>query len=163
VLRAAALELSSVKSATQQEGWNSSLAGRAASALRLAGAVALGRSVSQHEVPRGTAATEGQIAVRRGLRGKKIVLSSAVTAGTPNENGATASRSAIWDGISQTLGAFTAVRYSRNGTPDGTALDAALAEGQDLVRQLWRHQLVRLRLGKTKPHPSEIAKQTWAR
>ena len=171
VLRAASRELSSVKAATQQEGWNGDLAGRAAAALRLAGAIALGTPVSQREVERGTAAAEGQIAVGRGLRGKKIVLSSAVTSGTPNGNAASASRSAIWDGISQTLRTFTAVRYSRpstlrqaeggNGTPDGTALDAALAEAQDLVKRLWRYQLIRL--GKTKTHASEGAKPTWAR
>ena len=161
VLRAASRELASVKSATQQEGWNGDLAGRAAAALRLAGAVALGKSVSQRDAERGVAATEGQIAVRRGLRGRKTVLSSAVTSGTPNGNGVPASRNAIWDGISETLRTFTAVRYARNGTPDATALDAALAEGQDLVKRLWRHQLVRL--GRRKTHASESAKPTWAR
>jgi hypothetical protein len=157
VLRAASRELAAVKSATQQDGWSGDLAGRAAAALRLAGAVALGKSVSQREAERGVAATEGQIAVRRGLRGRKMVLSSAVTSGMVSSNGP----AAIWDGISQTLRTFTAIRYTRNGTPDATALDAALAEGQDLVRRLWRHQLVRL--GKTKAHASESAKPTWAR
>src|SRR5204862_830073 len=41
VLRAASRELSAVKSAAQQDGWNPELAGRAATALRLAGAIAL--------------------------------------------------------------------------------------------------------------------------
>ena len=131
-----------MKAATQQDGWNSDLAGRAATALRLAGAVALGKPVSQRDAERGTSASEGQIAVRQGWRRKRIVLSSAVTSGTPNANGASASRIAIWDGISQALSAFTSIRYRRpelsggNGAPDSTALDTALAEGQDLVKRL---------------------------
>src|SRR5207237_650000 len=87
-------------------------------------------------------AGEGQLAIRRGLRGKKILLSASVT---PNTNGGPAKAgrylngaSALWPGISQTLGTFSAVRYSRNGAPDAAALDAALAEGQDLIRRLRR-------------------------
>jgi hypothetical protein len=168
MLHAAARELSAVKSATQHGGWSGELAGRAAAALRLAGAIALGKPVSQREVARGTTLGEGQIAVRRGLRGKKIALSAAVTSGTPSWSDAPASRTAIWEGISQTLAIFTAARYSRSatlhgadGTLDGTALDTALADGQDLVRRLRRHQLVRL--GKTKTRAPESAKPTWAR
>jgi hypothetical protein len=156
VLRAASRELSAVKSLSQQDGWSGDLAGRAATALRLAGAVALRRPVGEHDAVRGAAAAEGQIATRRGWQRKTIVLSSAVTAAA--RNGAS---SPIWDGISQTLGTFSSFRYSRAGVADGTALDAALAEGQDLVRRLWRRQLVRM--GKQRPHASEHTKPTWAR
>jgi hypothetical protein len=156
VLRAASRELSAVKSAAQQDGWSGDLAGRAATALRLAGAIALRKPVGQHEAASAVAATEGQIAMRRGWRGKKVFLSSAVTAGT--RNGAA---SPIWEGISQTLGTFSSFRYSRAGAADGTALDTALAEGQDLVKRLWRRQLIRR--GMTAPHASEHTKPTWAR
>jgi hypothetical protein len=156
VLRAASRELSAVKSAAAQDGWSGDLAGRAATALRLAGAIALRKPVGQYEAARATRAAEGQIAMRRGWRGRKIVLSSAVTAGS--RNGAA---SPMWDGISQTLGTFSSLRYSRTGAADAVALDTALAEGQDLVRQLWRRQL--FRRGKTAPHASEHTKPTWAR
>jgi hypothetical protein len=160
VLRAASRELSAVKAAALQEGWNSDIAGRAAAALRLAGAIALGRAVSQRDVPRGGTASEGQIVVRRGWLGKKVVLSSGVTSRT-NGLSEAGRNAAIWGSISETLTAFTAVRYSKNGTPDATALDAALAEGQDLVKRLWWRQLVRLPRART--HASESAKPTWAR
>ena len=82
VLRAALRELRAVQSASQSSGWNGDLAGRAAAALRLAGAVALSRPVGHKEVDRATAPTEGQVAAVPGLnalRGKKVVLSASVT------------------------------------------------------------------------------------
>ena len=171
VLRAASRELAAVHGATERDGWNGELAGRAAAALRLAGAVALARPVSQRLAARDATAGEGQVAIRRGLRGKKILLSASVTPNTSNRlrqgfggqdgerhrNGA----SALWPGISQTLATFSAVRYSRNGTPDSTALDAALAEGQDLIRRLRRYQLIRF--GRPVSMTKETSIQTWAR
>jgi hypothetical protein len=161
VLRAASRELSAVHAASQQDGWNGELAGRAAAALRLAGAVALARPVGQRPAARDAAAGEGQIAIRRGFRGKKIMLSASVTPHTVQRNGRRSGGAGLWEGISQTLATFSAVRYSRNGTPDGPALDAALAEGQDLVRRLRRYQLIRF--GRATPTAAETAKQTWAR
>ncbi|HTL02642.1 MAG TPA: hypothetical protein VL243_10455 [Vicinamibacterales bacterium] len=162
VLRAASRELAAVKSLSQQDGWTGDLAGRAATALRLAGAVALRKPVGEHDAVRGTEAAEGQIATKRGWRGKTIVLSSAVTAAT--RNGAP---SPMWEGISQSLGTFSALRYSRPSTGSGqagidaTALDAALAEAQDQVRKLRLRRLVSM--GKRPPRAAEHTKPTWAR
>ena len=162
VLRAASRELAAVKSLSQQDGWTGDLAGRAATALRLAGAVALRKPVGEHDAVRGTEAAEGQIATKRGWRGKTIVLSSAVTAAT--RNGAP---SPMWEGISQSLGTFSALRYSRPSTSSGqaginaTALDAALAEAQDQVRKLRLRRLVSI--GKRPPRAAEHTKPTWAR
>jgi len=162
VLRAASRELAAVKSLSQQDGWTGDLAGRAATALRLAGAVALRKPVGEHDAVRGTEAAEGQVATKRGWRGKTIVLSSAVTAAT--RNGAP---SPMWEGISQSLGTFSALRYSRPSTGSGqagidaTALDAALAEAQDQVRKLRLRRLVSI--GKRPPRAAEHTKPTWAR
>lgn len=158
VLRAASGELSRVRKASEQEGWTTELAGRAAAALRLAGAVALAHPIGQRELDPATTPSEGQIVVGRGIRGRKVVLSAAVT--PRDTNGASASP--LWHGISQSLSVFTAARYSRNGGVDSTALDAALAEGEDLIKRLrlfqWR------RIGRSKPHAvSETGKQTWVR
>src|SRR6185436_11680939 len=60
VLRAASGELARVRKASEGDGWNGELAGRAAAALRLAGAVALNRPVGQREVPRNATPAEGQ-------------------------------------------------------------------------------------------------------
>ena len=174
-LRAASGELRAVQAASQTGGWNTELAGRAAAALRLAGAVALSRPISQKEVARDTTASEGQIAssLFGRLGGRRSVLSASVTPETVALNGHSASTRESWRALSQALRAFTAVRYSRpssrsdspeapNGGVDGTALDAALAEGQDAVRRLrlttWR------RFGRRKRHAAAAAaRQTWAR
>ena len=165
VLRAASRELGAVQSASQGEGWTTDLAGRAAAALRLAGAVALSRPVSHKEVDRDTAPTEGQVAAAPGLdmlRGRRTVLSASVTSGTSALNGHSAAAEELWRSLSQPLGVFTAARYNRDGKVDGTALDAALAEGRDAVRRLrltqWR------RFGRTRRRAeTTTTRQTWAR
>lgn len=142
VLRAASKELAAVQGLSQSEGWNSDLAGRAATALRLAGAVALSHSISQTPVGADVKAREGQL-VLPGWR-KNVMVSAAVTplTGSLSHNGHAPVQSpqvkATWDAMSQALGVFSAARYGRNGHFDTTALDSALAEGQDLVKQLRR-------------------------
>jgi hypothetical protein len=165
VLRAAGRELGMVKTASQRDGWTTELAGRAAAALRLAGAVALSRPVGQKEVERNTQATEGQVPAApslRNLTGKKVMLSAAVTPVAVNGQPGVPP---VWDSLSQSLGVFSAARYSRpskNGGIDSTALDSALADAQDGVRRLrlsqWR------RIGRSRRvTQSEAARQTWAR
>jgi hypothetical protein len=158
VLWAASRELGAVRTASGQEGWTGELAGRAAAALRLAGAVALSRPISQRRVDRGTEPGEGQVALGRWLAGKKVMLSAAVTPGGAPRNG---KADALWDGVSQSLSVFSAVRYSRNGTPDGVALDSALADAQDVVKRLQVRQL--MRMGRTRVAAAEPGKQSWAR
>jgi hypothetical protein len=154
-----------VRAASQRDGWNSELAGRAAAALRLAGAVALSRPVGQKEVERNVHATEGQVASApslRNLTGKKMMLSGAVTPGALNGK---PSASPAWESVSQSLGIFSAARYgrsSKNGDVDATALDAALADAQDAVRRLrfsqWR------RFGRSRrATQSETTRPLWER
>jgi hypothetical protein len=164
VLGASLREIGTVRSQSQRDGWNSELAGRAAAAVRLAGAVALSRPVSQKEVDRNTPPSEGQIVAPPGLamlRGKKMMLSAAVTPDRAGSNG-NSGASELWRSLSQSLGAFTSARYARNGTHDGTALDAALAESQDAIKRLRVRQL--LRFGRSKRHAEAGgAIRTWAR
>jgi hypothetical protein len=164
VLSAVSRELAAVRSASQREGWTTELAGRAASALRLAGAVALSRPVGEKEVDRQVDVSEGQVVAPVGLRtlrGKKLLLSAAITPGSAVANGKSAKASPLWQPLSQTLAVFSAARYTRNGV-DGTALDVALAEGQDAVKRLRLSQW--LRVGRTRRHKSsEAARPTWAR
>jgi hypothetical protein len=165
VLRAASGELARVRKASETEGWNGELAGRAAAALRLAGAVALNRHVSQRDVSRDTTATEGQIIIGRGVRRKRMAISSGVTANTAGRNGTSPRARALWEGISQPLAIFTAARYSRNGQVDGTALDHALAEGQDVLKrlQLYQWQRIGRRRGPRAGVEEGSHVQTWAR
>jgi hypothetical protein len=170
-LRAASRELGAVQTATQSDGWNSDLAGRAASALRLAGAVALSRPIGQKEVDRDAEPGEGQIAVARAfgrLKGKKTLLSAAVTPGSNATNGKPGTVPPAWTSLSQSLGVFTAARYSRpaadegrNGGLDGTTLDTALAEGRDAVKRLRLSQF--RRLGRARRRVEETPRPTWAR
>jgi hypothetical protein len=165
VLRAASRELGAVQSESQSGGWSTDLAGRAAAALRLAGAVALSRPVSHKEIDREVAPAEGQVVARSGLgllRGKTTVLSASITPDTAPLNGRKTASSEAWQLLSRTLGTFSAARYSRNGGIDGPALDAALSDAQDGVKGLrlkqWR------RFGRSKSHAeSAAARQTWAR
>jgi hypothetical protein len=165
VLRAASRELGAVHSESQGGGWNGELAGRAAAALRLAGAVVLSRPVSHKEVDRDITATEGQVPAAPGLgmlRGRRVMLSASVTPDTTSLNGASPSASESWRSLSEPLALFSAVRYSRDGSVDGTALDAALSDARAAVRRLrltqWR------RFGRSKRHAeTTTARQTWAR
>ncbi|HET9466897.1 MAG TPA: hypothetical protein VFO48_00740, partial [Vicinamibacterales bacterium] len=164
VLRAASRELRAVRAASQN-GWNSELAGRAAAALRLAGAVALSRPISHLHVERSAPASEGQVETGPGLatlRGKKTVLSASVTPDSTPLNGSGPSTADTWKPLSDSLRAFSSARYSRDSGVDGIALDSALAEGQDAVRRLrlahWR------RLGRSRRHAhTTTARPTWAR
>lgn len=165
VLRAASRELGAVQSESQRGGWSGELAGRAAAALRLAGAVALSRPVSYKEVDRGTTPTEGQVAAAPGLgmlRGRRMVLSASVTPDTTALNGKSASASESWRSLGETLGLFSAVRYSRDGGVDGAALDAALSDARHAVRRLRLTQWPRF--GRPRRHAEKTtARQTWAR
>jgi hypothetical protein len=164
-LRAASRKLNAVRAASQNDGWNADLAGRATAAVRLAGAVALSRPIGHRDVVRDTPPGEGQVLAAPWLGvfgGRRTALSAAVTPDSTALNGSLPSAMAAWRPLKETLRAFSTARYSRGGSLDGTALDAALAEGQDAVRRLrmaqWR------RFGRPARHAeAATARQTWAR
>ena len=139
-------ELGRVKSDVARDGWSPTLARRALAALRAAGTVGLGRPLAQAPVAREVGEREGQLKLRHGLlRPRWTVVSGAIT---PQSLGrALADRSAgvsaraqlalgrIRSGL-QTLGSPV---YGRSGELDTIALDAALSEATDAVRELrWR-------------------------
>jgi hypothetical protein len=160
VLSAALREIGAVRSAAQAGGWTSDLAGRAAAAVRLAAAVALNAPIGQQEVDRAAAVREGQISAAPllgMLRGKKFVLSAAVTPEAAARNGHGRAPQ-----LSQALSAFTVARYARNGGMDDTALDSALADAADAAKRLRTSSL--LRLGRRRPHhDTHTARPSWAR
>ena len=165
VLRAASRELSAVRAASQNGGWNSELAGRAAAALRLAGAVALSRPVSHVEVERRAVPSEGQVETGPGLdtiRGKKTMLSASVTPDSTPLNGSGRSAADTWKPLSESLRVFSAARYNRDNGVDGVALDSALSEGQSAVKRLRLTQWRRLRRSRRHAQTT-AARQTWAR
>ena len=75
--------LARVKDDASQAGWTSELSRRAAAALRIAGAVALGRPVSQSVVGPDANERDGQLTVYSGWpRRRRVLLSAATTSRT---------------------------------------------------------------------------------
>jgi hypothetical protein len=141
VLGASLSELARVKSAASQ-GWTSELSRRAAAALRIAGAVALGRRVSQSFVDSEASAREGQLAVYRGWpRRRRVLLSAGTTSRTitgamDNGHKPSAQTRASLESISEALGVLSSSGYGRQLKDDSSALDAALADGTQAVRRI---------------------------
>src|SRR6185295_19471135 len=74
LLGASLSALARVKDDASQTGWTSELSRRAASALRIAGAVALGRPVSQKVVGPEVTERDGQLTTYRGWPRRRRVL-----------------------------------------------------------------------------------------
>jgi hypothetical protein len=132
-------------------GWTPELARRAQSALRLGGAVALGRPVSQIFVPREEREHDGQVAVTIGLlRPRRALVSASTTAASisaANISAASAAQlanghrpapkqRATLEQLGESLSAFNASAYGRVAEVDSIALNAALSEGTEAVRRL---------------------------
>jgi hypothetical protein len=152
----------SVSSGVARDGWSRERASQALTALRIASAVALGRPLAQSVVDRDVPEREGQLALRKGLLGRKRALVSAATTvdtisrqiGQPAEPGVAASdvasafrrtgvvsafrgtNLAALEDLRESLRVFEAARYSRNQDFDAIALDAALERGTDAIRRL---------------------------
>jgi hypothetical protein len=123
-------------------GWTPELARRAVSALRVGGAVALGRPVAQAFVSSGAMEREGQVVIRTGLlRPRRAMLSASTTAPAiaahlSNGHNPAAKRRATLEELAESLRAFNAAAYGRVADPDPVALNAALAGGTEAVRRL---------------------------
>lgn len=170
VLRGCLAEMRRVRAAVARDGWTPELVGRALTSLRIAGAIALGRPLSQTIADRRVSSREGQLALRKGLLGVKRALVS--TPVTPDAIGRTlnngqsygASTEAILVGIQQSLRGFGAARYGRNGHLDATALDAALETGTDAVRRLRIAKLWPIRTaGAVARSAADVRGMVWSR
>ena len=142
MLGASLSALARVKDDASQAGWTSELSRRAATALRIAGAVALGRPVSQKFVGPGVAERDGQLAVSSGwLRRRRVLLSAPTTSRTiavamNNGHNPSASTRASLASISDALGVLSTSGYGRETKEDSSALDSALADGTQAVRRI---------------------------
>jgi hypothetical protein len=142
ILRACLAALSRVKDDASQAGWTSELSRRAAAALRIAGAIALGRPVTQSVVGPGASERDGQLTVYAGWpRRRRVLLSAAttsrtITAGLSNGHGPDAQARASLESISEALGVLSTAGYGRQAKEDTSALDAALAESTRAVRRI---------------------------
>ena len=123
-------------------GWTPELARRALAALRVAGAIALGRRVTQDVVTTGTPERDGQVVVNTGLvRRRRSVISAATTARgiaghLANGHQPGPRTRAMLEQLSRALTVLSAGSYGRNGKLDDEALNEALSEGTRAVRRL---------------------------
>jgi hypothetical protein len=142
LLGASLSTLARVKEDASQAGWNADLSRRAASALRIAGAVALGRPVSQQFVGSEVSARDGQLSVYRGWpRRRRVLLSAATTsrsiaAAMSNGHNPSPQTRANLESISDALVVLNTAGYGRQSKEDSSALDTALADGTQAVRRI---------------------------
>jgi hypothetical protein len=104
ILGAVAGELTDVQRASRG-GWTAELAGRALSALRIAGSYATGRAVGQRAVKGLDVAAEGELLVSRGIGRSKALVSGSVTPESAPDSRA--------PGLADALRALTIARYGR--------------------------------------------------
>jgi len=142
LLRASLRVLAQVKEDAARAGWTSELSRRAVAALRIAGATAVGKRVAQDFVAGSAPERDGQLTVSTGWpKRKTVVLSAAATPTTITSelnNGFradTRTRSSA-ESIAQAIGVLSAAAYGRTSPSDNAALDAALEESTEAVRQL---------------------------
>jgi len=134
--------ISEVAADASKTGWSPDLARRAVAAMRIAGAVALGRPVAQAFVGPDAVEHDGQVTVRKGwIRPRRVLLSASVTSRViashlGNGHELRANKRARLESISEALGVFGAASYGRNGKPDAPALDAAIESSKDVIRGL---------------------------
>ena len=142
LLRGCLAALAQVKADAARAGWTSELSRRAAAALRIAGAVALGRRVTQSFVGADAAERDGQLTVYTGWpRRRRVLLSAATTsltiaAGLSNGHGPGAQTRASLESISGALGVLATAGYGRTSQEDPSALDTALEDSTQAVRRI---------------------------
>lgn len=133
-------ELSDVRARVQRGGWTHDLVSRALAVFRVAGAIALGRRVSQTLAAAGKGGYEGQIVVRGGFLGrKKVLVSGSVTADAVARALAQA-RGDSWrqtlEDLRTALARLTAAEFGRESAFDAAALDESLTSGFAALRRL---------------------------
>ena len=142
LLRGCLRELARVRKDSAREGWTPGLARRAVAALRIAGAVGLGRRPAQTFVASDVVEREGQLSVRTGLiRRRRALLSApttvkAISNGLGNGGKPNRRARASLESISEALRVLSTTGYGRNGNVDTSALDTALEDGTRAVRRL---------------------------
>ena len=142
LLAAADAELSRVAKEAEG-GWTPELMSAAHAALRVVAAVAIGRSVSEQPLAAGAQPTDGRLAVRPMLpRRPGVEITSTTTPADVAQAMAVApeamnGRRERLTALRDALSLFTSAQFaSSNGTPDATAMSAAVETGRGEAAQL---------------------------
>lgn len=171
-------ELAAVRREREAQGWTGELAGRALAACRIAGGYALGRGVSQRPAASVSNGFDGQLRPRGGwLWRKQVQVSGSITpasvaqelsrlSAAPSRNGANGNgaRRQRLEALQAALTRFTAARYGREETFDGSGLDESLANGASLVRRLKFENVWPIKKSRAFARASaELGRRLWAR
>jgi hypothetical protein len=151
LLRGCLKTLADVRGEAARGGWTPQLTGRALAALRIAGALALGRGVAQSYVNGDAPERQGQVAVRTGVLGRKRAMLSAATTpsaiatrlGETRTQGAQARLNL--EQLSEALQVFSAATYGRPAEADASTLNSALDSAVAAIRRLRLRSLWPLR------------------
>jgi hypothetical protein len=141
-VRAASVRaLATVRTAVLRDGWSPALVRRAQSIVRVAAALALGTAFAQTPVDAQAIEREGQLAVLDGwTRRRRVLISAAPTPATIERALAAralpARRRAWLDTLRHALQVFNAASYGKPGELDTSALDRALADSSDVIKQM---------------------------
>jgi hypothetical protein len=142
-LQLAGRELAAVGRERERDGWNDALAARALSAMRLAAASALGRTVNRSKIPADAETGEGRVVFRpvRGRRQPMAISSAVTTLDLAREidrlplTAPPARRQAL-ETLAAAMTTFTATQYGQNQALDSAALDAAREAAASVTRRL---------------------------
>jgi hypothetical protein len=112
--------------------------------LRVAAAVALGRTVAQSVVDTETPAREGQVLLQRGIiRSRRAMISAATSPESIERRLATtvtgrraSALTATLEQLREPLRVFSSTRYGRREELNTAALDAALENGEKAIRRM---------------------------
>ena len=146
VLRGSLGALRSARTTAARDGWTAPTMARAVAALRIAGALALGRPVAQVHPPNGRAERVGQLELRAGSFPPRSVLLSAAT--TPAallaaiENGSAAASRETLQPIMEALQQFSVAVYGREGEADAVGLSNAVDAAASAVNRMWTRSLI---------------------
>jgi hypothetical protein len=126
------------------DGWTAERTARALAVLRVAAAVALGRTVAQSVVDTDTPAREGQVLLQRGIiRSRRAMISAATspesierTLATTGTGRRASALAATLEQLREPLRVFSSTRYGRREELNTAALDAALENGEKAIRRM---------------------------
>ena len=133
-------ELAASRPADGVEDWTDERVERALAALRIAGAIAVGRPLAERASTPGAEPRSGELDVRGGrLAGRSVFVSAAVTPvelAAATTGGPGAAMADARERIGTALALFSAARYARPGTSLPGTLTLALDDAADAVRRL---------------------------
>jgi hypothetical protein len=142
-------------------GWTPELISRALTVLRIGGAVALGRPVTQAIVDADVPAREGQLALRKGLiRGRRSLVSNAttpqmITRVRAKTNGRIDPRTEeLLKQFEESLAVLSAARYGRSAAVQSSELESAFENGVEALKKLRVAKMWPMRIARTTPRLS---------